>query len=110
MAGMLASIHIAFQEHGPITVSSKPILGQTSGGQAQNVGSQTGHIDIGQDQKPAIVEHFMPVMDPGWISPSNPLVAHPDMPRRRAKSQSPEPSRRAFDQITQLRSAQGSCP
>ena len=80
--------HVSICQHGGDTISLSPVRHQAGGGQGQGLGGQAMDLDLGQNQKPAIVDHQRQVPGPRPRGLANELIADLLVPAGGMKGQS----------------------
>jgi len=90
------------------TVTLKPILGQSSDTQRQNVRSQIRYLNLRQNQKATVTNHPRQMFSTSRIAPTNPAISRFNSPGCCAECQTTQPAiERAFDQISHLSTTKG---
>ena len=103
-------VHKGLHQARFIPVELLPVAPHPAQGLPQDMRSQIGHAQPGQNQKPAIGNHLLQMFAARLLAPANPAVACLEAPGRGAKGQPAQPfPRAAADRITDLRSAQRPC-
>ena len=74
------------EQDGRVAVATLPVLREPSGEACQEMGSEVGGMDPGQDQEARVVDHLMQVVPALLQGPANEAVAGRDLPRRGAKA------------------------
>ena len=100
----LRQIHKSLDQNRPQTVARLPIVGQLPNRHRQRPGGQKLHLNPGEDQKAAVVDHPIQPLHTRPLAPSDPLVAVRQRRRGRFKQQTAElTSVPVHDEVAQMR-------
>ena len=107
-AGVARGLDEGLDEHGRGVVALGPVLGQAAADEGQDVRTQVGDFDPGQDQESRVVDHEGKVLLAQLPCPSDEVVARGELPRGGGEAEHGErPAVAVVDGVAHLGADQG---
>ena len=107
-AGVARGLDEGLDEHGRGVVALGPVLGQAPADEGQDVRTQVGDFDPGQDQESRVVDHEGKVLLAQLPCPSDEVVARGELPRGGGEAEHGErPAVAVVDGVAHLGADQG---